>query len=408
MKLATIAGTEQVRSEAERLRIVLLLEAAGGGAGRHVLDLARALVDRGHEVHLLYSRERAESPFLERLEALDGVSRIVIPMRRSPHPTDLVHMTAMRRYIRGLRGIDVLHGHSSKAGGLVRLAGLFRIPGVRIYTPHGMKTMDATLGGGRRRIWAAIERTLCRLGCQALIAVSDDELRHALSIGLPRSRIHVVVNGVSTMSEVSREQVRRRLSLTDEQVCIGFVGRFVPAKAPDRMLEAFAAIARRYPNSRLVMVGDGDLAAEVQATLHRLQLEGRVLLLPNESGEQVMPAFDVFVLPSRNEAMPYVLLEALATGLPIVSTDVGGASLAVDPEQNGFIVPNNGNRELVERIGILVESAELRSKMGAASRRRSTRFRLDKMVDDTIAVYRSAIHASGGRLRRSMRVSDRA
>ena len=105
-----------------------------------------------------------------------------------------------------------------------------------------------------------------------------------------------------------------------------------------------------------------------------------------------MPAFDIYTLTSRYEAMPYVLLEALAAGRPIVATDVGGSRTAIDDGVNGFVVPQQDDvSEMAAKVSLLLADRALRKRMGDASYRKAQDFSLDTMVQGTIDVYETVI-----------------
>src|SRR6185437_3242872 len=124
-----------------RLRILMIVECSGGGTGRHVLDLSQCLIERGCEVHILYSRGRIDRMFETRLDAITSLYSQVVPMRTAPHPSDWSAWRAIRRYMRAHGPFDVIHGHSSKGGALARLAALGT--GVSAYyTLHGLIMLD--------------------------------------------------------------------------------------------------------------------------------------------------------------------------------------------------------------------------------------------------------------------------
>ena len=126
------------------MRILLTLETSGGGSGRHVLDLAAGLSHRGHDVTFVWSPDRAEEKFVQQLQALRAVSSHPLSMRRAVGLNDVASLRALSNYICNESPFDILHGHSSKAGALVRLLPR-NVKGARIYTPHAFRTMDPTL-----------------------------------------------------------------------------------------------------------------------------------------------------------------------------------------------------------------------------------------------------------------------
>ncbi|MDR3635943.1 MAG: glycosyltransferase, partial [Isosphaeraceae bacterium] len=123
------------------LKVLMIAEACGGGAGRHVLDLSEGLLARGCDVHLLHSPGRTDAFFRERLGRLGALRHASYPLRRGIHPADVAAAHWVRRYIREHGAFDVIHGHSAKGGALARLAA-WRLQTPVFYTLHGFIAMD--------------------------------------------------------------------------------------------------------------------------------------------------------------------------------------------------------------------------------------------------------------------------
>jgi glycosyltransferase involved in cell wall biosynthesis len=369
------------------LRILQVLEPSGGGSGRHFLDLCRGLKQRGHHVEAVYSPLRAEEAFVRELKSLALPAVHAVAMKRSPGLSDFAAHRALRRIISGGIPFDIVHGHSSKAGALTRL----RLPGVhapRVYTPHAFRTMDPTLGRTGRLIFATIETILAKLFTDHLICVSDDEYAHALSLGMPARKLSVIINGVSPPPLDMAHTVRASFGIAADAFVFGFVGRLSYQKAPERLIEAFRNAASRLPGAELIMVGSGELEQEVRKAIAESGMQKRIRLTSAFTGPQAVPAFNVLVMPSRYEAMSYVMLEAAATGKPIVSTDVGGASTAIDKDKSGLIVPNDGDS--AKLANAMVESADPTRyrELSEAALSRMANFSMGQMIDKTEAVYR--------------------
>jgi glycosyltransferase involved in cell wall biosynthesis len=374
---------------AEPLRVLLVTEAAGGGVGRHILDLADGLMQEGHSVCLIYSPVRADADFERRAGRMRGLTLEHLPIARSPRPGDLLSAHRLRRTVRRLGPFDIIHGHSSKAGALIRLACRDLAPGI-VYTPHALYTLNPDLGRISRIAYGTIERWLarcCPASKGAIICVSDDEYKHATELGLGVAALHTVANGIDPMEPADRSAARKRFGLETDHVCMGFVGRISPQKAVDRLLTEFASVASERPRLKLIIVGDGPARASAETLASDLGIDEQTLFTGKADGRQAMAAFDVFVLPSRYEGFPYVLLEAAASGLPIITTDVGGAATIVESSINGMIVRNSEAGSLGRALRELHDDASLRRSMGLESARRSRRFNKAAMVAETLAVY---------------------
>jgi len=381
---------------ARKMRILILLEACGGVA-RHVTDLCAGLHARGIEVHLLYSPKRADAVLATGLPRLSmqGIRSKAVVMGPEPSLADLRAWREIRRYLRDHGPFDIIHGHSSKAGALARLSGTSGCR-VKVYTPHAFVTMNSAMNPARRLLYRSIERFLDMLG-DAVIATSPAEFKHARTfLQIPKDKLFLVTNGIAPPAEEAgrqRETLRRAWRIRDDEVVIGTVARLVPQKAPELLVRAFAGVVRCRERARLVMVGDGPLRERLEREVAQLGVSDAVVWPGYLEDPQVMSAFDIFALGSRYEGFPYVLLDALAAGLPVVTTAVGGTELVVNEGSNGIVVPIGGEKAMTEALSDLVADPDKRLRMGAASRSKIESFSLDRMVDETVEVYETLLQS---------------
>jgi glycosyltransferase involved in cell wall biosynthesis len=370
-------------------RVLMIVESAAGGTGRHVLDLCQGLLARGCDVHLVYSTVRIDPLFKHRLTQFKHLPTLALPIRTAPHFTDLAALRAIRQHIRRNGPFDIIHGHSSKGGALARLAAL----GTRakaFYTLHGLIMMDPDLARPKSLFYRAIE-LLLSFRTSRIIAVSPEESRAAIRVGLGRHRVQTIPNGVDAQELTPRARARRNIGLfDDEAIVIGFVGRLVTQKAPQILLRAFALATRVAPNLRLAIVGSGPLEPALRRLADQQALADKVLWLGERDARTVLAALDVFATSSRKEGLPYVVLEAMAAGLPIVATNSAGVEILVEPNVNGVVVPRDAAAALGLALIGLASDPQRRAAFAQASRRRAARFTLDAMVDQTLAAYIAA------------------
>jgi RraA family protein len=375
------------------LRVLLITEASGGGAGRHVLDLAEGLIARGCDVHLISSPCREDQFFRRRLDHLGAVIHASCPMRRNIHPGDFYSWCQIRRYAGANGPFDIIHGHGAKGGALARLASVASGTAV-VYTPHGLVLMDPGVPLRRRLVYHAAEWALARLTRQ-IIAVSPEEERFAVGRGFGRRRVVLIPNGIAPIAFPKRAVVRQDLGLTDDIIAVGFIGRLVEQKAPDVLVKAFAMAACEAPRARLVVVGSGPLERPLRCLASGLGVSDRISWLGERDGASVLPAFDVFAIASRKEGLPYVLLEALAAGLPIVATATAGVELVVQHGANGFIVPSDCPETFAAALKDLLVDPRRLALFGRASRRRAAAFTAEAMIERTLATYMSCLPEAG-------------
>lgn len=366
------------------MRVALVLEPGGGGSARHVLDLAAGLAAQGVETHLAYSTVRAEPWFLEAVDALPIASRIDLRMRRAVGPWDLRAAMRLRAWLGRLGKVDVAHGHSSKAGALVRLATVGRAR--RIYTPHAFITMEPAISPAKRLVFAAAERALLAL-TDKLIACSEIEAEHAFALGARSNQVAVIANGRPPAAILDRAAARRALDLPDCGLILGWVGRMTTQKRPGLFVALMQRLTARGLPVTGVMIGDGPLLADVQAAVERAQLGPRLLLRQSGQAAALLPAFDALAVTSSFEGFAYLFLEALEAGIPVVSTDVGGARETIRDGWNGFVCPVLSPQALQDAAERVMTDASLRAFMAANAKSRAADFSIGTMIERTIWAY---------------------
>lgn len=376
------------------IRVLEVVEATAGGTRRHVTELVCNLNPEKFEVSVVCSTLR-DPGYRADIEAMRrrGATVTVIPMVRNISPVrDAVAFFRIWRHIRQ-GGYDIVHTHSSKAGFLGRLAAA--AAGVRsiIHTPH---TFAFQMGVGPvfKALYRVLERRMSRLTTR-YACVSRSEEESAVQAGLEAAGKCVLIeNGLpeSAFSETGNtEQLRRELGLKADDLVVGTAGRFEAQKGLHDLLRAAVLVLQRVPKVRFVLMGEGSLLPEIRALRDRLGLQETVLL-PGEVEQAALfcKAFDVFVLPSLWESLPYSLLEAMAAGNAIVATRVGGVPDALVHGESGLLVPPADPEALAEALVYMLTMPGRRHEFGAAARLRAHgRFRLEAMVRKIEELYTS-------------------
>ena len=272
--------------------------------------------------------------------------------------------------------INLVHSHDHKSNLFTFLLRrwLWRRQLSLVSTAHAW-----VLIGLKGEIYRRLDLSLMRR-FDHLIAVSHatkDEMVHA---GLPADLVSVIHNGIDTDAWVPNRasgSLRDELNLGQAFPVIGYVGRIMPEKDLETWLRAAALVAKKYPQARFVLVGEGkdgatlgqleQLAAEL-GIRDRIYFPGyRSDLLP------VYAAFDLFLLTSRREGLPNSILEAMAMGLPVVTADVGGVKELVVDGETGYVLPRGDAEGMARSLTTLVEDGSSRKRMGAAGRTRVER-----------------------------------
>ena len=368
------------------LRVALVVEAAGGGVAVHLVDLIGGLVARGVEVHLVAPLgDRFDASIIDAKTVALCASVVRLPMQRSVSWRDLISFVQVFRALLRIQP-DIVHAHSSKAGVLARLCyGGWR----KVYTPHAVYTLNPYLPRGARRFYASIERLFGKRFSDRIVAVSEDEARHLEhDLQIRRDLITTIYNGVPAFPRVGRDAARRALGLRGDAFVVGFVGRLEFQKGIDRLVQ----LARRLEHTagdalQFALIGSGELAKAAGVSVDQLpsnlRFAGHVA-----DARRYFDAFDVFALTSRYEGFPYVYLEAIAAGVPIVTTRVAGADALVAQENLGLVVDNEDDMSQFEAALLqLQRQHDLRRQIRANCARAVERYSAQQMVARTLDVY---------------------
>jgi len=314
----------------------------------------------GHRVHVISIFNAGEAVF-PLAAGIPGVTAHVVQVP----PRRYWRERAAVAHIAGAAGADILHTHGYRPdvvdGALARR---LRIPSVT--TVHGF-----TGGGGKNRLFEWVQIRAYRR-FDAVAAVSQPIVERLVQAGVPAERVHCIRNawapGPPTMD---RAHARERLGLPHEGPVVGWVGRLSREKAPDVLLEALGLLGENAPVT--VFVGDGRQGGTLRGGTAELGLEGRVRWAGRvEGAAALLSAFDVFVLSSRTEGTPIVLFEAMAAGVPVIATRVGGVPDVVS-DAEALLIPSEQPAALAEAIRNVLADPNAAAARVAAARTRLQR-----------------------------------
>ncbi len=321
------------------------------------------------------------------------------PLGREVRPVrDLAAVIALVRLFRRARPA-VVHTHTSKAGFVGRLAArLAGVPAV-IHQPHG-HVFYGYWGPRRTALFVALERLAARW-TDTLVALTPREAQEHLARGIGRpAQWAVAPSGVPTAAlraaAPSRTAARARLGLAPDAFVVAGVGRLVPIKGFDVLVAALPGVVARVPGARLLLVGDGEERAALEARAAALGMADRVSVTGAVGDVTAhLAAADVLAAPSRNEGMGRVLVEAMALGLPVVGTTVGGIPDVIVDGECGRLVPPDDPAALAGALADLGADGALRAKLGAAARPRAEAFSTEVAAAAWIGIYEALARARG-------------
>ncbi|HVS83787.1 MAG TPA: glycosyltransferase [Pyrinomonadaceae bacterium] len=303
-----------------------------------------------------------------------------------------------RSVIRALRKIverrspDIIVTHQVKSHFLMKVSGLWRgVPWVAFN--HGYTTTDRKM-----LLYNRLDRWSLRKA-ERVVTVCNAFAQRLVNMGVPRERIHVQHNSIRPGPTASAQQaraLRKQLGIKEDERMILAVGRLSKEKAQIDLLRAFKNLNDTYAeiNARLVIVGDGPEREPLEAAAASLRLSDRVVFTGQVNSVQVYyAAADVLVSPSHSEGSPYVLLEAMAAGLPIVATAVGGVPEMVENNESALLVPASNPLAMADAIARVLSDEELARGLSAnASALVTKRFSPETYARSLVQTYREVIN----------------
>jgi len=247
------------------------------------------------------------------------------------------------------------------------------------------------------RIYTSLE-LLANQSLDLYITVSEKDRQSLLKAGLPEKTIELIYNAVDvSLSSIPRdpEWIRQKFNLPKESIICTAVGRLVPVKGYDVLVNAVRLVASEVPQLFCLIVGEGESKEELSTQIRGAGLEDRVCLIGYYARENVMPILkssDIFVMPSRYEGTPIALLEAAALGCPILASATGGIPELVENEKHALLVPPGDPQALAQGLMKLTLDREYASSLGQnAQQRISQKFNLDSQVRSTWQAYNKAL-----------------
>jgi glycosyltransferase involved in cell wall biosynthesis len=359
-----------------------------GGSAEVALDLVRMLAGDGYRTGIVVGRTVDPQEDVDEYSRRYGVPVFRVPalVREVSPLRDLAALGRIRSIVREFRP-DIVHTHTSKAGILgrcaVRLAGVKRI----VHTPHG-HIFYGYFSPSATRVFIAAERFAARFTSRIVTltrAGLDDHL--AAGIG-KREQFAVIPSGTNVERFERADGSAVRAGLCVSAPVMGFAGRLVPIKDCDTFLRAAAIVCGTHPETRVIVAGDGGERERLESLAGVLGIARNVRFLGDRRDiPEVLAAMDVFVLSSRNEGFGRVIVEAMAAGVPVVSTAVGGTGEVIEDGVSGMLVPPGDPERMADAVLGLLDDPARRARFIEHGRARAKRFDTRSMVDAYELLY---------------------
>jgi glycosyltransferase involved in cell wall biosynthesis len=366
------------------LRIMEMIDKPSLGGGQTALLLLAENLDRSRFEVAISSG--GDGPLADQARQ-KGITYIPISLGKRLSLGPLKEIAAVLREHK----IDILHTHGGIAGLYGRSAARrARTPAV-VHTLHGIHYLHYR-NPFLRRLYVLLERRWSR-STDRLILVCQSDFRQARKHRLAsEEKMIVILNGTDVRMDVAADDIARlrgELAWPSGRPVVGTVARLHRQKGVVSLLRAAPKILSAYPEARIAVVGDGPKGGSLRREAQRLNLEDRFLFLgERKDAALVLSLFDIFVLPSLWEGLPFVLVEAAALGKPIVATAVDGVPEMLEDGKTGLLVPPNDASALAGAVIRLLGDRDEARRLGETARRLvPPRFPLRRMIDQTQNLY---------------------
>jgi glycosyltransferase involved in cell wall biosynthesis len=359
-----------------------------GGISRH-LEIVSTRMGGYNGVLITGRPEAREGSMLEEIAGRGARIEVAPGLRRRIDPlADLRAFLWLRRWFRRHRPAIVVT-HMAKAGALGRLAAVAAGVPIRVHVFHGhvlQGYFDPT-----RNLAFRLAETFLGLFTTRFVAVSPEIAAAVSALGIGRDRFDVIPYGLDLgpLDAGSRGSLRAELCIPEGAPTVGIVGRLVPIKDHRMFLAAAAAVGREIGDAHFLVVGDGELRAELEALAAGMEISPRVHFTGWRSDlSDIYAGLDVAVCCSRNEGAPMAIIEACAAGLPVAATRVGGIPDIISNGLNGYLVESGDWSALAAAVRSILSSPERGRAMGARGRDLVLqRFGTERLVLDLRQLY---------------------
>ncbi|MFA5350087.1 MAG: glycosyltransferase family 4 protein [Candidatus Omnitrophota bacterium] len=349
-----------------------------GGISSYLFTLASGLKENGHSVYLASGGGGLLGKF-----TAAGIKNIRVPLctKKEVSPKIIISFLRLRKEIKRLN-IDLIHSNSRTTQVLGSLLSRYcRKP--HIFTCHGF-------------FKPKLSRLFFPCWDNAIIAISQQVKEHLiLDFNLDENKIKVINNGIDLQSFgdfSGRQSFRESLGIEDAPL-VGIVARLSDVKGHIYLFKAMQVIIKNFPSVKLVVVGEGKMKDALAEEADDLAIKNSVLFLPQAEGtKNVLAALDIFVMPSLQEGLGLALMEAMAQGLAVVGSAVGGIKTLIKDEQNGLLVEPADPASLAGAIMRLLTDKQMRDNLATSARKFiMDNFSKEKMVDATEKVYKECL-----------------
>ena len=367
-----------------------------GGAQENTLSTVVGLKNHGHKVCLISGYSKGPEGSMEQDIKKNDVDFIIVKelVRSISLWHDAIAFFKLGIIFRKNR-YDIIHTHSAKAGFLGRIAArIFSKKSKVVHTLHGSsfhRYQPALI-----RYFYLLSEKIAGFCTDYFISVSSVILDRYIRAGIGKNKKSSVVRSGFQLKDYRkcqtlRKKIRELFNIGEDEISIGMIGRLFPLKGQEYLLRVFAKISDDYPDTHLILVGDGILREDFEKFVESKNLKNRVHftgLVKPEDIPAYASAIDIGVHTSLREGLPRAVVQILAAGNPVIAFDIDGATEVIKDGINGFLVPAEDELSLEKKLIYLIKNPDKRKKMGLAGQQIvMEEFSVEKMVAKIEEIY---------------------
>jgi glycosyltransferase involved in cell wall biosynthesis len=380
--------------------LYVITKSVWGGAAKYIINLASGLDKNSFEIFIAAGGRDKLADEARKIEA--KYIEIGHFQRKINIFSDILSFFEILKILFQTKP-DVIHANSSKAGGVCGLAAfLSKILGPKpamVFTAHGWAFHEQR---PRIQIWLIkFLSFLTSLFYNKVICVSEFDRKSARKSKIaPERKLVMIHNGINKIDFLTRDEARQKLGLSKEALVIGNIAEWTKNKGVDIFLRAIGPIAKEKENLKILLIGSAENPEKesIKRLVQKLNLESKTILIETlPEAARYLRALDIFILTSRKEGLPYVLLEASLAELPIIATEVGGNPEIIEEEKTGILISPENPGAIRNFIQELIQNPSKRKILGEAAREKVEReFTLPQMRKETYKLYSTGSYITKG------------
>ena len=344
------------------------------------------------ESEMKYEETKAKEKDIQILES-EGIEFTQCPslLRRINIIKDLKAFFDIWRIIKKYDPL-IVHTHSSKAGLIGRLAAKLAGAPIIVHSPHG-HVFFGYFGPYKTKLFIILEKLASRITDRIVTLTNREKKDHLLFKIAQEDKFSVICSGIELniikeSSSDEKQNLKKELGIPKNSLIVGTAGRLVPVKGPEFLIKASKYIISKYPDTYFIFAGDGPLEQDLKKKTLEMGISENIIFLGwSDNLAKIISIYDIFVLPSLNEGMGRVLVEAMTLGKSIVASNIGGIPDLVIHEKNGFLFPPKNPKELAKYIQVLLEDKDKREKMGLVGKEMALNFSAESMIEKIASLY---------------------